>query len=183
VKLCGIYMIENHITGKKYIGQSVNISKRFKNHIYELLKNIHPNSHLQRAWNFYGQNSFSFEILCECKPEELDNKEIYYILLGNSIKDGYNQVDGGRTEKRRFIKNKCIECGIKTETGYLKYCKNHKNKCQKCGERYGDDFTKEEILILEGTVDNPLEHKRTCPGCRLEKAKKIYNILTTGVAF
>ena len=31
--MCGIYKIENLINGKVYIGKSINIKKRFKDHI------------------------------------------------------------------------------------------------------------------------------------------------------
>ena len=44
----GIYCIENLISGKKYIGQSVNIQNRWNHHICELNKGIHYNDHLQK---------------------------------------------------------------------------------------------------------------------------------------
>lgn len=154
MKICGIYKIENTINKKAYIGQSKNIPLRFSNHKYELNKNIHPNHHLQRAWNKYGKENFIFEILCECSIEKLNEKEIYFIGLYSSFEHGYNKTEGGTDsetaaefgrklaevihERRRTRKNKCIECGEETENGYNKYCSNHKNKCKKCGKRFCD---------------------------------------------
>ena len=53
VDICGIYMIENIVNKKVYIGQSSAINKRFSQHIAELKSNTHTNSHLQAAWNKY----------------------------------------------------------------------------------------------------------------------------------
>jgi group I intron endonuclease len=149
--ITGIYKIENTINKKVYIGQSNNISLRFSNHKYELNNNKHSNSHLQRAWNKYGKENFTFEILCECNLEELNEKEIYFIGLYCSFEHGYNRTEGGSDseaaaefgrrmakimhERKRTTKNKCLECGTETRNGYNKYCPEHKYKCKKCETR------------------------------------------------
>lgn len=93
---CGIYMIENILNNKKYIGQSINISQRWKRHIYELNNNTHHNIKLQNSWNKYGSDSFSFNILEECDPELLDEKEQFYISLYDTHNNGYNLDIGGQ---------------------------------------------------------------------------------------
>jgi len=45
----------NKINKKRYIGQTYSIKNRFYRHKNELLKNKHNNTHLQNAWNKYGQ--------------------------------------------------------------------------------------------------------------------------------
>jgi group I intron endonuclease len=155
MKICGIYAIKNIINKKVYIGQSNNILSRFSNHKYELNNSKHSNSHLQRAWHKYGKENFIFEILCECSPKELNEKEIYFIGLYCSFENGYNRTDGGTNsevvaefgrkmakilhETKRTTKNKCLICGEETKDGYNKYCTNHKKKCIKCGKRFGDN--------------------------------------------
>ena len=49
--ISGIYCIENIITNKKYIGQSINIKDRWSKHKSELNHQTHDNDYLQKAWN------------------------------------------------------------------------------------------------------------------------------------
>lgn len=42
----------------------------------------------------YGLDDFSFELLEECKPNELDEKEKYFIELYNSKVFGFNGTVG-----------------------------------------------------------------------------------------
>lgn len=77
--LSGIYNIINLINGKRYIGSAFNFNTRKNTHFRELLKNIHKNSHLQAAYNLYKKDNFVFEIIEECKLEDLDDRERYWI--------------------------------------------------------------------------------------------------------
>lgn len=60
-------------------------------------KHIHCNEHLQKAWNRYGENNFSFSILKICNVCELNDWESYYITLYQTLNYnyGYNIVPGG----------------------------------------------------------------------------------------
>lgn len=91
----GVYSITNKVNNKKYIGQSLDIKHRWRHHINELKKNKHANSHLQNAWNKYGEEKFNFEIIQICEPSELDIKEQYWIKYYDSMKNGYNLCLGG----------------------------------------------------------------------------------------
>lgn len=63
-KVSGIYTIINNVTGKLYIGESLDIYRRWHNeHIPQLRKNCHYNKELQNDFNKYGEENFSFEIL------------------------------------------------------------------------------------------------------------------------
>lgn len=59
----GIYCIKNQVNNKMYIGSSLNILRRFREHKKVLKYEVHHSYHLQNAWNKYGEDSFSFEIL------------------------------------------------------------------------------------------------------------------------
>lgn len=67
----GIYTIVNLKNEKKYIGSTSNFESRWYGHIRHLRKGSHPNFHLQRAWNKYGEENFKFEIVLTCEKNEL----------------------------------------------------------------------------------------------------------------
>lgn len=93
----GIYKITNLINGKSYIGQSINIEKRFQRHKQTAFNenNKHYNYPLYRAIRKYNIENFSFDVIEECSEHELDEKEIYYIKFYNTYGGGYNQDKGG----------------------------------------------------------------------------------------
>ena len=89
----GVYVIQNLVNDKKYIGSSSNAKNRMKIHLNELRKGIHNNTHLQRAWNKYGEKAFKFNIILYCHKEDLLVYEQYYINLFRVALDkyGYNK--------------------------------------------------------------------------------------------
>lgn len=87
--LTGIYIIENQVNNKKYIGSSVDIKKRWRDHVWYLRHNKHHNSHLQLAWNKYGENVFKFSILFECEVGALLVNELNAIIKHNSFNNNY----------------------------------------------------------------------------------------------
>ena len=57
-KICGIYKIECNVNDKKYvyIGKSIDIDKRWHDHIYELKNNKHNNIFMQKLYNKYEED-------------------------------------------------------------------------------------------------------------------------------
>lgn len=91
--MIGIYMYENIVNHKKYIGQSANIERRRKEHINEPSKYSHFDQVLQKI----GESQFNFSILEECSVEQLDEREKYWIKFYNSKEEGYNLTIGGQS--------------------------------------------------------------------------------------
>lgn len=89
--MIGIYKITYKKDGRTYIGQSVNIEHRLKEH-----KKCEGDSYIHRAIKKYGIENFSFEIIEECKISKLDEREKYWISFYNSFNCGFNQTPGGQ---------------------------------------------------------------------------------------
>jgi len=68
-RICGVYEITNTVNGKRYIGSSVDVTRRFMVHKRTLNQQTHRNEHLQRAWNLAGKQSFLFKLLFVCDSE------------------------------------------------------------------------------------------------------------------
>lgn len=101
--MTGIYKITNLINGKCYVGQSVDIQKRWKRE-KEDASNINSHSYeypLMRAFRKYGFDNFIFEVIEECKIEELNEKEVYWIDYYDTFFHGYNQTLGGDATSRQ----------------------------------------------------------------------------------
>lgn len=68
---CGIYRIQNILTGDCYYGKSVDLKARKRSHYNALKANRHCNKHLQYACNKYGIVNFVFSIVLYCEKFEL----------------------------------------------------------------------------------------------------------------
>jgi group I intron endonuclease len=88
----GVYTIKNLANGKFYVGQTTKLYNRKEWHFSRLRNNKHPNKHLQRAYNRYGRNNFTFEIIETCAIDILLSREHHWcLLLGADKKEtGYN---------------------------------------------------------------------------------------------
>ena len=96
-KITGIYKITNMVNGHAYIGQSVDIHKRWRRHKADI-KNINSewhNSLICMAMRKYGIDNFEFKVLEECDFERLNEREIYWIAYYDTYHDGYNRTLGG----------------------------------------------------------------------------------------
>lgn len=83
----GIYEIRNTANGKRYIGSAASLRGRKATHLSYLRRGIHHNTHLQRAWNQYGEPSFTFTTLLYCAKDSL---LMYEQLLIDAMEPEYN---------------------------------------------------------------------------------------------
>lgn len=95
--MIGIYKIENTINHKCYVGQSLDIQRRFNDHkrLYNNPKDKGYQYPLYRAMRKYGVKNFIFTVIEECSEEDLNQREIYYIEKFHAFTKGYNQTLGG----------------------------------------------------------------------------------------
>lgn len=95
LKKSGIYCIKNLINNKVYIGKSINIYERIRQHINLLNKeSLDENRYLIRSWNKYGRDSFQYIVLEYLELDEtiLKERELYWMNKLNSLNRefGYN---------------------------------------------------------------------------------------------
>jgi len=86
--MIGIYKITNP-KGRIYVGQSINIEKRFNTYRLEFGKG---QSKLYNSFLKYGFQSHKLEVIAECLISELNDLERYYQELFNCLEHGLNCV-------------------------------------------------------------------------------------------
>lgn len=87
-----IYMLENQINGKKYIGQTIDLNRRIGQHV-RLTKQV-----IDRAIDIYGIENFEILVLEEdISIEKLNKAERFWIKKHNTYKgQDYNLAEGGK---------------------------------------------------------------------------------------
>jgi group I intron endonuclease len=88
-----IYVVENLINNKRYVGQTSNLDKRRELHLKGFSRCPALNSAVQK----YGEKNFDFVIIERCaSQDELNAKEAYWIeRLKTLAPAGYNLRKGG----------------------------------------------------------------------------------------
>lgn len=137
--MIGIYKITNKITHQVYIGQSIHIENRWKQHKNPYNWNRESTKPLYKDMLKYGIDNFDFQILEECAPQQLNNHEVFWIKYFNSYKNGYNQNQGGLGVVYNhqeifdlwdagYSNKEILELtGIKSPATVLKYLQGYKN--------------------------------------------------------
>lgn len=110
-----VYIIFNSITGKCYVGQTVQrVPDRIRQHRECAASDVkRPRQAISQAIHKHGWAAFSFAILETCKTQqELNDAERFWIDRYDSLApSGYNLTDGGKSsghlsdEVRRKISN------------------------------------------------------------------------------
>ena len=99
--LCGIYKITDLATKEVYIGQSVNIQRRWVDHVRcGVGADVAPHTNmLYAAMRRDGLENFTFEVLERCQRDKLNEKEQYFIRLYNSDTFGLNLTKGNERKR------------------------------------------------------------------------------------
>jgi hypothetical protein len=97
----GIYCWKHIESGKRYIGQAVNVLKRMSSHRTRLRGKYHDNEYFQKAWSKYGESAFEFSVIEFCPEEVLSWKEKEWIskYKVTDPNSGYNLTTGGENPK------------------------------------------------------------------------------------
>lgn len=96
----GLYIIQNKINNKFYIGSSKNVKEAFKYHKRLSTWKNHPNHPLYQDMLTFGIENFDFRMYKESEPKDFKNKKIEAITF---LKPEYNvrSVRGVDIEKQK----------------------------------------------------------------------------------
>lgn len=161
--MIGIYKITNLINGHCYIGQSIDIMRRWKTHINGAVRATSRSYKypLQKAIRKYGVENFNFEILCVCSKSELIYKEQFYYDL---YKPEYNQIYPNE--------NPVLNAEIETRRQAIFKTNAYKSKCSKTPSL-------ETRKRISDGVKNSLAHKKAHN--THEYKQKMYKIRQRGL--
>ena len=170
--MIGIYKITNP-NNKVYIGQSINIQKRFNE--YKNLNNCKRQTILYRSFLKYGVDNHTFEIIEECDFEQLNIRERYYQEFYETIsKNGLNCFYTKTNEKPKIICDKTLLKMKESKQGEKHPWYNKKHK----------DSTKLKMSEKQKGVNNSFYGKKHSEISKQNitknhaKTKKVINILT-----
>lgn len=90
-----VYLVQNTVNGKIYVGQTKDFAARKAGHLYAARKGC--KRPLYRAIRKYGEEAFLFEILEECEDVLINEREQYWVSHYDSFnpEKGYNLTSGG----------------------------------------------------------------------------------------
>ena len=95
-----IYIIENTLTYKKYVGITKNsLELRWCQHIKASSKN--NGSKLHKAITEYGSECWTIRLLENTEASLASRKERFWIKHFNSLEHGYNSTHGGEMGKQK----------------------------------------------------------------------------------
>lgn len=183
--MSGIYKITNTCNGKFYIGSSVNFTIRKSEHFRDLRNNKHPNRHLQKAFNKYGEESFKFEVIeyVEDKNNLLEREQYWIDRLNVCDRNiGYNIAKvAGKPPSRKGIKLSAEHKNKISETN-KKMSKEIRNKISK--SQLGENnnlYGKTHSAKTKDKIRNSLKGHIVSEKQRMKLYKPVINLSTNEV--
>ena len=102
-KVYVVYCITHKTSGKKYIGQSFDVERRWREH--KNARNLTSENNTNKSYSSlvhnavakYGVDDFTFEIVENCTADNICEREIHHIEVNDCLHPrGYNLLKGGR---------------------------------------------------------------------------------------
>lgn len=173
-KIIGVYCLKNTSTNEIYIGSSKDTRKRMTTHLRNLKLGKHYNKYIQKSYDEYGVDCFSFEVICVCEQHELLDKEQYYLdfhkpefnisLTSNCPMGGRKHTEECKAEMSRTRKGVSRNLGMKhteenkrkrslARMGY-KHSETTKNKMSDTAKRINSISRVDRTKSYKAVYDN-----------------------------
>lgn len=85
--VCGVYLITNKTSGKRYVGASVDVAARINQHFGRAARLYRDNLDFYRDISLLGREGFTYELLEKCSPENKIERERFW---WEKLKPEYN---------------------------------------------------------------------------------------------
>lgn len=160
-KLSGVYEIRNTLNNKRYIGSSINIYRRWRDHKRMLNLSVHPNKHLQSAWNKYGEKHKDGNFIAEYSSQ----KEAALLVFGN---ERYHKSISG-----------CCRGDRKEAKGYIWRYKtdNYPNKIKLClADRYKNN--KKAVYQIDPATEEIIAEYSSTKEAAMQFSKSTYSSIS-----
>jgi len=155
-QISAIYVITNTVTNDMYIGSALNPKKRWYNHITTLEKNKNSSTLLQRNYNKYGKENFTFDIIeiVKDKNKLIEREQVWIDFFNpklNILKIAGSRLGSKHSEE---TKKKMSESrkGLNTWTTGRKFSQELKDKLSQI--RKGKNTKK---VIIDGVFFNSMK--------------------------
>jgi len=162
---CGIYGIQNNITKKWYVGESIHVIERIKDYLGTIQS---AQKLIKSAFAKYGKNNFTCYKLEECSVDELASKELYWSVKlksmspsGYNLKVGknscqlYSQESRDKMSKSHIGKKQSVESNIKRS----EWSKNNYNiVANRIGKSNSEESNEKRSIALIGNANNNGKH-------------------------
>ena len=109
----GVFVIRNLVSGKIFVGSSMDLGAIFNRTRFQLAAGAHPNKELETDWRNLGAAKFEFEVAEELVPREDPNfdyaselellEDVWLEKLQPYGDRGYNEPKKTREERLRMI--------------------------------------------------------------------------------
>jgi group I intron endonuclease len=161
-----IYLISNKVSGKQYIGQTINTpEERWKQHLKKAKKN--PLVGCRALWSAiakHGKTAFSLSALVVCERDVADDYEKMFIdIYGTKVPHGYNILDGGCIRMTKDTRRRVCEEKPRTRGCNLPY-QIHEHRVSKnvgyivrCDGKYVKCF-----MSMKYTMEEKLQAAKDC---------------------
>lgn len=153
----GVYVIENLVNGKYYIGSSKNLGARKVSHFGDLKRKNHHCPPLQFAYNKYGRKAFKFFVLEFCDEKDKFKKEQNWLDVFFESDECYNTLKDAEHPK---------------PTLHKKWTTEEKNNLKKALLSRNFKHSPETVEKMRQRMSDPLKNPMSNPLYRQKIADK-----------